>query len=183
MGIQSLGQEDPLEEEMATLFRIFAWKIPSTEEPGGLQSLGSQRVGHNWRDLACTRCSEGSSFPRVTTDWSGTETRRVLSSSARSPWLFCLLDSYSVHMDNGHPCFIPFHLSIDRKSSLNVLRTVHSLSLWEWAWLSGTVLLQGRGHPDVIYKLLSSFFQSETWVWRSRELYCQLIYLLRLEAI
>jgi len=47
MGVQSLGQEDPLEEEMATLFRIFAWKIPSTKEPGGLQSTGSQRVRHN----------------------------------------------------------------------------------------------------------------------------------------
>ena len=37
MGVQSLGQEDPLEEEMATLFSIAAWEIPWTEEPGGLQ--------------------------------------------------------------------------------------------------------------------------------------------------
>ena len=38
---QSLGQEDPLEEEMATYSSIFTWEIPGTEEPGGLQSMGS----------------------------------------------------------------------------------------------------------------------------------------------
>ena len=42
--IQSLGQEDPLEEGMATHSSILAWKIPQTDEPGGLQSMGSQRV-------------------------------------------------------------------------------------------------------------------------------------------
>ena len=45
--VQSLGWEDPLEEKMATRSRILAWKIPWTEEPGKLQSMGSQRVGHN----------------------------------------------------------------------------------------------------------------------------------------
>ena len=43
--VQSLGQEDLLEKEMATHFNIFAWKIPWMEEPGGLPSKGSQRVG------------------------------------------------------------------------------------------------------------------------------------------
>ena len=42
--VQSLGWKDPLEEEMATYSSIFAWRIPWTEEPGGLQSVGSQRV-------------------------------------------------------------------------------------------------------------------------------------------
>ena len=45
--IQSLGQEDPLEEEMATHSSILAWKIPWTEDTDGLQSLGSKRVGHD----------------------------------------------------------------------------------------------------------------------------------------
>ena len=45
--VQSLGWEDPLEKEMATHSSILAWKIPWTEEPGRLQSMGSQRVGHN----------------------------------------------------------------------------------------------------------------------------------------
>ena len=47
MWVQSLGQEDPLEKDMATHSSIFAWRIPWTEEPGGLQSMGSQRVGHD----------------------------------------------------------------------------------------------------------------------------------------
>ena len=46
--VQSLGQEDPLEEEMATHSIILAWRIPRTEEPGRLQCIGSQRVRHNW---------------------------------------------------------------------------------------------------------------------------------------
>ena len=45
--VQSLGGEDPLEEEMATHSTILAWKIPWTDKPGGLQSTGSQRVGHD----------------------------------------------------------------------------------------------------------------------------------------
>ena len=45
--VQSLGLQDPLEKEMATHSRILAWKIPWTEEPGRLQSMGSQRVRHD----------------------------------------------------------------------------------------------------------------------------------------
>ena len=45
--VQSLGQEGPLEEEMATHSSILAWRIPRTEEPGGLQSMGLQRVGRD----------------------------------------------------------------------------------------------------------------------------------------
>ena len=47
MQIQFLGQNDPLEEGMATHSSILAWRIPWAEEPGGLQSMGSQRIGHN----------------------------------------------------------------------------------------------------------------------------------------
>ena len=43
-GVQSLGQEDPLKEEMATQSRILAWRIPWTEEPGGQQSMGLQEL-------------------------------------------------------------------------------------------------------------------------------------------
>ena len=45
--VQSLGREDPLEKEIATHSSILAWRIPWTEEPGGLQSMGFQRVGHD----------------------------------------------------------------------------------------------------------------------------------------
>ena len=46
--VRSLSREDPLEKEMATHSSILAWRIPWTEEPGGLSSTGSQRVGHDW---------------------------------------------------------------------------------------------------------------------------------------
>ena len=45
--VRALGWEDPLEKEMATHSRTIAWKIPWTEEPGRLQAMGSQRVGHD----------------------------------------------------------------------------------------------------------------------------------------
>ena len=45
--VRPLGQEDPLEKGVATHSSILAWRIPQTEEPGGLQSMGSQRVGHD----------------------------------------------------------------------------------------------------------------------------------------
>ena len=54
MPVHSLGQEDPLEEGMATHSRTLAWGIPGTEEPGGLQSMGPQRVRLYLSDRACT---------------------------------------------------------------------------------------------------------------------------------
>ena len=47
MGVQSLGREDPLEEGMATRSIVLAWRGPWTEEPGGLQTTGPQRVGRD----------------------------------------------------------------------------------------------------------------------------------------
>ena len=47
MWVQFLGWEDPLEQGVATHSSILAWRIPWTEEPGGLQSTGSQKVGHD----------------------------------------------------------------------------------------------------------------------------------------
>ena len=54
MQVQSLGGEDPLEAGMATQSSVLAWRIPWSEEPGGLGSIGLQRVGHNQSDLART---------------------------------------------------------------------------------------------------------------------------------
>ena len=50
--VRSLGGEDPLEKEMATHFSILAWEILWTEEPGGVQSTGLDRIGHDWSNLA-----------------------------------------------------------------------------------------------------------------------------------
>ena len=55
MRVPSLDQEDPLEKEVATHSSILVWGIPWTEEPGGLPSTGSQRVGHDESDLALAR--------------------------------------------------------------------------------------------------------------------------------
>ena len=64
MQVWSLGQEDPLEKGMATHSSILAWRIPWTEEPGGLQSMGSQRVVHDWSDLVPASSDRfSSSFP------------------------------------------------------------------------------------------------------------------------
>ena len=52
MLVRFQGQEDPLKEGMTTHSSILAWRIPWTEEPGRLQSMGSQRVGHNWSNWA-----------------------------------------------------------------------------------------------------------------------------------
>ena len=52
--LQSLGQEDPLEKEMATHSSTLVWKVPRTEERGELQSMGSQRAGHYWSDFILT---------------------------------------------------------------------------------------------------------------------------------
>ena len=54
MQVQTLGEEDPLEEGTATHSSILVWKILWTEEPGGLGSIELQRVIHDWSDLACT---------------------------------------------------------------------------------------------------------------------------------
>ena len=56
--VQSLGQEDSLEKEMAIHSSILAWEIPWTEEPGGIQSMGLQRVGYN---LATTQQTQDTS--------------------------------------------------------------------------------------------------------------------------
>ena len=55
--VRILGREDHLEEEMAIHSSILVWRIPWTGEPGGLPSMGSQRIGHNLSNIACTRNS------------------------------------------------------------------------------------------------------------------------------
>ena len=78
MQVQSLGGEDPLEEGMATHFSILAWRIPWTGEPGGLQSKGLQRVGHNWSDLA---------YNLVTYEWESIKTQDISHLSVPHPEL------------------------------------------------------------------------------------------------
>ena len=64
MWVGSLGPENLLEEGMATHSNILTWRIPWTEQPGGLWSMGSERVGHDWNDWACTHRQLEASFCR-----------------------------------------------------------------------------------------------------------------------
>ena len=69
MQVQSLGWEDPLEEDMATHSSILALRISWIKERGGLQSIGSQRVGYDWIDWACTHACKLSMILKIgTTD-------------------------------------------------------------------------------------------------------------------
>ena len=82
MWVWSLGQEDPLEEGLATHFSILARKIPWTEEPGGLPSIGLQRVGHNWSNWATNQLLLNA-YPR-------TETKTHLGCTALTNRLWAL---------------------------------------------------------------------------------------------
>ena len=81
--VQSLGREDPLEEEMAALSSILAWRIPWTEEPGWLQSIGSQGVGCDGRD------------------WTQRGNRIIVAETSRS-WFV----SSARGPEAGHFCFV-----------------------------------------------------------------------------
>ena len=67
-GVQSLGRQDPLEEGMVTHSGILVWRFPWTEEPGELQFMGSQRVGHDWAiEYASVHCERMPSIKSIST--------------------------------------------------------------------------------------------------------------------
>ena len=68
-GVQSLGREDPLEKGMAIHSSMLAWRILWKEEPGGLQSVGSQRVSHDWVTNTTTGGSVVKSLPAKQESW------------------------------------------------------------------------------------------------------------------
>ena len=78
--VRSLGPEDPLENAMATHSSILAWRIPWTEEPGGPQTMGSQRVGHAWATNTFT-CS-------LSWSWDKAWNRQLLFFPVQSNWVY-----------------------------------------------------------------------------------------------
>ena len=105
--VQSLGQEDPLEKGMATHSRILAWRMPRTEEPGGLQPTGPQRVRHKWVTSSFTLSNStyfSSMFWIYCTSWTSPHTRRLsLGSQTHS---FFPVPEYTSHSFNMHlPCW------------------------------------------------------------------------------
>ena len=89
--VQSLGQENPLEKEMATHSSILAWKIAWLEEPCGLQSMEPQRVGHNWATNSLSSCTSrlprwlsGKELPASARDVGNVDS---IPGSGRFPWV------------------------------------------------------------------------------------------------
>ena len=116
MLIRSLDQQDPLEEAMATHSSILAWRVPWTEEPGALQSIGSHRVGHDLRDLALMHTIFKGYFPFIVI------TKYWLHSPCCTvhPWAYATPSSLCLPLP--HPCII------SPPSSL-VTTNLHSVSL------------------------------------------------------
>ena len=118
--VRSLGQEDPLEKAMAPHSSTLAWKIPWTEEPGGLQSTGSQRVGHDWAtSLPLSQSSPISPTPHHTHPRSATLTTTNLLSVSMIQRSMSIMPSKHTHVvTNGKisfPVFLSIHSLTDTK--------------------------------------------------------------------
>ena len=93
--VWSLGQEDPLEKGMATHSRILAWKIPWTEEPGGLQSMGSQRVRHVWVTNTFTNTLNKTSTEFPLYVWKDSAIKYLRATVLENIWLTTMSRVYS----------------------------------------------------------------------------------------
>ena len=146
--VESLGREDPLEWEMAPHSRILAWKIPWTEEHGGLQSMGSQRVGHFW----VTNNSD-------TSEWLTIDLQGCVNFCCRAKWFsyICIFFFFIL-------LSIIVYLRILNIASWFLLQRVYSsLPIWEaWfqqQWGRGLLALRDLG---------SNYSGSTNWSWARR---------------
>ena len=115
--VQSLGQDDPLEKEMATHSSILAWRIPWTEAPDGLQSMGLQRAGHDWATntqigkkleiqfLSCASHISSAQKPHIA---SSSHTRQC-QCKILPLWQKVLLDSIVLKHFPNHPSYSHAH--------------------------------------------------------------------------
>ena len=109
---RSPSKEDPPEKGMATRCSILAWRIPWTEEPERLQSMGSQRVGHDWSDWACTHArwdwllTQEASFLMSSQCLELLLGTRCLGNVARSCWVTAQVGVPAVHFQVVPPCFL-----------------------------------------------------------------------------
>ena len=106
MWVQFLGQEDPLEDGMATHFKTLAWRMPWTGESSGLQSIGQQRVRHNWRDLACVHWFQNEKFHlSMWLKTTSESTHRIHTHTHTHTILFMLFSYFNINKFYGFfPC-------------------------------------------------------------------------------
>ena len=116
--VWSLGWEDPLEEEMAIHSNILSWRIPWTEEPGRLQSIGLQRVRHNWSDLwppAAEMCRDWLVLNRSLCEVQGLSRSLVLGlESLLGNWCTLSRVVHSISSSTSGPSSNPAWSTIDR---------------------------------------------------------------------
>ena len=133
--VPSLGREDPLEKRMTTHSSILAWSIPRTEEPGGLRSTGSQRVGHDWSDLAHT----AHIFQCYSIDLSHTLLPPLCPQVRRrsyEPWFFHL----RIHRQTLTSLTVVPALAIGEKTTVKsqnevaAVQTSEEIARWCWVW-------------------------------------------------
>ena len=163
MWVQSQGQEGALEECMATHSYILAWKVPWTEEPGGLQSIGSHRVRHNWSDLAHTQATRAQ--------------KNILDSFLPHFWIFLgllfwfffsllIFKHWSAHGFNPSPlCSLPTVTPL--VISFSMMTLVAMITWWfpdlySQSWhlcltpkLGDLIGISNLVHPSSIYHLLA----------------------------
>ena len=150
--VWSLGQEDPLEEGTATHSSILVWRIPWTEEPGGLQSMGLQRVGHNWSDLT-HRHTKSSALKCVPLALLSQSSHSAPSSQASKALLELWLKlgrSHTVIMGHEHPG--PKHVIIVIAES------------WELSFLNMQIVKMRKGIEEI--SVAARVAQKrQTWEW------------------
>ena len=142
--VQSLGREDPLEKGIATHPSTLPWRIPWTEEPGWLQFIGVQRVGHDWAtntftDILNKCCFEGKHFPHLLWDY--------------------MVPAYSQLVPSSFPSSL---LPSDLHTAWHTAYTQHSLSEWvtrmslQAGPLSSLFKLQNKFHVHQSFKCLKN---------------------------
>ena len=159
--VQSLGWEDPLEKGMSTHSSILTWRIPWTEGPGGLQSVVSHRVGHNWSDLASTHASCKVIFKGQYTSfniggeikgWKGKASEHSFQMSL--DYRHAFTETHAFNMNWGYSASLSFRKPVEHWSEEN--RTW----MWQlWFRFKGFMIL-GKISPTA---LLS--FSFNLWNW------------------
>ena len=152
--VRSLGQEDPLEKEMANHSSILAWRIPWTKDPGRLQSTGSQRVGHDWAtslSLSLSFSSAQSLSPvwLFATPWTAARQASLSITNSRSSLKLTSIESL---MPSSHLILCrPLLLLPTIPPSIRVFSNESTLRMkWPKYWSFSFSIVPSKEHPGLI---------------------------------